>query len=287
MGMRRQVIVGGAAGLAAVLVIGVVVFASPQGWFGGRAHQMLIRGRHAAEQGRLPEAQVQLESFVATFPDSPWIDDALLALGEVYEARQDLAKARQAYQTILTKFPDSSLAAQTQERLGLVNIALLFSPLVTDLDSLHVVQSGESLGKIASASGTTVELLKKANGLKNDNIRPQQQLKVPTENNRFIKSYPVGTGRDNSTPEGTFKIVNKVPNPVWYKQGAVVPPDSKENILGTRWMGFDKTGYGTHGSVDPSPINEQLTAGCIRMTNSDVEELFAIVPIGTEVNVVN
>jgi len=304
MGMRRQVIVGAAAGLAAVVVIGVVVFASQQGWFVGRAHQMLIRGRHAAEQGRLPEAQVQLESFVATFPDSPWIDDALLALGEVYEARQDLAKAHQAYQTILTKFPDSSLAAQTQERLGRVNIALLFSPIVTDLDSLHVVQPGESLGKIASASGTTVELLKKANGLKSDTIRPQQKLKVPTgrfsvsvdksqnqllltENNQFIKSYPVGTGQDNSTPEGTFKIVNKVPNPVWYKQGAVVPPDSKENILGTRWMGFDKTGYGIHGSIDPSPINEQLTAGCIRMTNSDVEELFAIVPIGTEVNIVN
>ena len=301
---RRQVLAGTAGVLAAVVVIGAVVFASQQGLFGGRAHQMFVQGRRAAEQGRLPEAQAQLEALIATFPDSPWTDDALLALSGVYEAQQELVKARQTYQTILSKFPDTSLIAPTQDRLGRVNIALLFSPVVTDLDSLHVVQPGESLGKIAAANGTTVELLKKANGLKHDTIRPQQKLKVPkgrfsvsvdksqnqlllTENNQFIKSYPVGTGRDNSTPEGTFKIVNKVPNPVWYKQGAVVPPDSKENILGTRWMGFDKVGFGIHGSVDPAPINQQLTAGCVRMTNRDVEELFAIVPIGTEVTIVN
>ena len=97
----------------------------------------------------------------------------------------------------------------------------------------------------------------------------------------------MATGKDNSTPIGTFKIVTKIPNPVWYKQGAVVPPDSPENILGTRWMGIDKQGYGIHGSVDPNAIGKQVTAGCVRMNNGDVEELFALVPIGTEVTIVD
>jgi len=193
---------------------------------------------------------------------------------------------------------------KAQARLGSVNIALLFSPVVTELDVVHEVQPGDTLGRIASTNGTTVELVKKANGLKSDLIRPRQKLKVPkgrfsivvdksqnqlllTEENQFIKAYPVATGKDNSTPVGTFKVTTRVPNPVWYKQGAVVPPESPENILGTRWLGWDKPGYGIHGSTDPGSIGRQVTAGCVRMTNADVEELFAIVPQGTDVTVVD
>ena len=302
--MRRQVILAAAGGLAAVVGIGLIVIVSQQGWFASKDRQLLARAARNVQQDRLEEAQTQLEDLLGTFPDSPWADDAMLKLGEVYEAQQDLVEARAMYRMLLERFPESSLIGRTQERLGQVNIGLLFSPTVTELDEVHQVKPGDTLGKIASANGTTVEFLKRANGLTSDVIRPQQKLKVPkgrfsivvdksqqqlllTEENQFIKSYPVATGKDDATPEGTFTIINKVPNPVWYKQGAVVPQGSPENILGTRWMGFDKAGYGIHGSVDPSPISEQATAGCVRMTNSDVEELFAIVPIGTEVTIVN
>ena len=120
-----------------------------------------------------------------------------------------------------------------------------------------------------------------------DFIQDDRNLLHLIEDDQFIKSYPVATGKDSSTPIGTFKIVTKIPNPVWYKQGAVVPPESPENILGTRWMGIDKQGYGIHGSVDPSAIGQHVTAGCVRMTNRDVEELFGIVPVGTDVTIVD
>ena len=302
--MRRQVIRGAAVALAAIVVVGIVVVASQQGWFGGKDRQAFARASRDAQQGRLPDAQAGLEELIGTFPDSPWADDAMLKLGEVYEAQQNLVEARAMYRLLLERFPESGLITRTQERLGQVNVSLLFSPIVTELDEVHQVKPGDTLGKIASANGTTVEFLKRANGLSSDVIRPQQKLKVPkgrftivvdksqkqlllTEDNQFIKSYPVGTGKDDSTPEGTFKIVNRIPNPVWYKQGAVVPQGSPENILGTRWLGFDKTGYGIHGTIDTAPITQQTTAGCVRMTNSDVEELFAIVPVGTEVTIVN
>ena len=302
--MRRRLIIGIAAGLALVVGIGVLVFASQQGVFGGKARRLLARASRAADQGNVSEAQAGLEELIATFPDSPWADDGLLKLGEVYETQQQLVEARGMYRMLLERFPDSPLGARTQQRLGNVNIALLFSPIVTELDAVHEVRPGDTLGKIASASSTTVAFIKRANGLKNDVIRPQQKLKVPkgrfsivvdksqnqlllTENDQFIKAYAVATGKDNSTPVGTFTIVTKIPNPVWYKQGAVVPPESPENILGTRWLGIDKKGYGIHGSVDPDAIGKQMTAGCVRMTNSDVEELFDIVPVGTEVTIVD
>ena len=304
--MRRQMLVGLAAGTAAVLGLGLLVWAGTQGWIGphGKAKRLLIQSERAAQRGALSEAQGKLETLIGTFPDSPIVDRALFKLGEVYEQQQQLIEAQAMYRLLVERFPSSSLAQLAQQRLGQANVALLFSPAVTEDDDVYEVKPGDTLGKIASAHRTTVELVRRANGLSGDVIRPQQQLKVPkgsfsivvdksqnqlllAEGERFFKVYPVATGENGSTPVGTFKIVNKIPNPVWYRQGAVVPPDSPENILGTRWLGLDKEGYGIHGSVDPNGIGRQVTAGCVRMHNPDVEELFAIVPTGTEVKIID
>ena len=101
-----------------------------------------------------------------------------------------------------------------------------------------------------------------------------------------IKTYIVSTGKDNCTPVGVFKIVNKLANPTWFKAGAVVSSGSPENVLGTRWMGFDLAGYGIHGTTEPKDLGKQVTQGCVRLSNSDVEELYNIVPTGTEVSIV-
>lgn len=45
----------------------------------------------------------------------------------------------------------------------------------------YVVKSGDSLGKIAVDHGITIKCLKEMNGLKNNNIRIGQKLKVPAE----------------------------------------------------------------------------------------------------------
>ena len=56
--------------------------------------------------------------------------------------------------------------------------------------STHTVKSGESLSKIAVKYGVTVTALKNANGLKNDNIRAGQKLKIPAKT--------TGTGKKKS-----------------------------------------------------------------------------------------
>jgi len=304
--MRRQVLVGLAIGGCVVLGLGLLVWGATQGWLGphGKAKRLLVAAQRAVQRGDLPSAQADLEELIGVFPDSPWTDEALVKLGQVYEHQQQLIEARAMYRLLLERFPSSSVVGEAQLRLGQVNIALLFSPVITESDGVYEVKPGDTLGRIARAHHTTVEFLKRANQLTSDVIHPNQTLKVPkgrfgivvdksqnqlllTEDNQFIKAYPVATGENNSTPIGTFKIANKVPNPIWYRQGAVVPPDSPENILGTRWLGLDKEGYGIHGSVDPAGIGKQITAGCVRMSNADVEELFAIVPMGTEVTIVD
>ena len=106
-------------------------------------------------------------------------------------------------------------------------------------------------------------------------------------NEHPFKHYRVATGQNNSTPTGKFQIVNKIVNPTWYHAGAVIPQDSPDNILGTRWLGFDHKGYGIHGTTLPQTIGQQASAGCVRMHNKEVEEIFDILPVGTEVTVVD
>lgn len=102
-------------------------------------------------------------------------------------------------------------------------------------------------------------------------------------------TFQVAVGKANLTPEGEFKIVNKIKNP-WYMRKSI-PGGSVRNPLGTRWMGLSvpNTGgfkYGIHGTNNPHSIGHNVTSGCIRMRKRDVEWLYRHVPIGTSVMIV-
>ena len=114
-------------------------------------------------------------------------------------------------------------------------------------------------------------------------VDKSQNVLTLLSDNDIIKVYRVSTGENNCTPVGNFKIVNKITNPVWYTEKAIVPAESPDNILGSRWMGFNLAGYGIHGTTSPEKIGQQATKGCVRMINAEVEELYKIIPIGTEV----
>jgi LysM repeat protein len=221
------------------------------------------------------------------------------------EAKGNLPAAQTLYKKLVADFANSPRVGKWQQRIWDLNIELLFSPAITPGSVLYEIKPGDSLDKIAKKFNTTIELLKRSNGLSSDVIIAGRELKVWTKpfnividksqnililksDDEIIKTYIVSTGINNSTPVGTFKITNdKLINPTWFKAGAIVPPESPDNILGSRWMGLDLLGYGIHGTTDNKTLGKQITRGCIRMSNSDVEELFGIVPPGTEVTIVD
>jgi peptidoglycan hydrolase-like protein with peptidoglycan-binding domain len=108
-------------------------------------------------------------------------------------------------------------------------------------------------------------------------------------NKTAIKKYPVAIGRTNFvTPEGKFRIKSKVVNPRWSGGGHAKPVNGgdKNNPLGYRWIGLtigDKNKYGIHGNNNPYSIGQNVSRGCIRMLNSDVEELYRKVGKNTNV----
>jgi len=114
-------------------------------------------------------------------------------------------------------------------------------------------------------------------------------------NDQFFKRYPVGTGKFGKTPVGSFVVSDKIPEPPWYRpDGVKLEYGNPENILGTRWLALravsgtpDVHGYGIHGSTNDNGIGKAESAGCVRMRNSDVEELFDLVPLDTPVTIVD
>jgi len=214
-----------------------------------------------------------------------------------------LGEAQKAYAKLFEKGNVSRKEKKILEKeYEEINRGLLLSHDSTEHSTVYTVVKGDSLYKIAKKHKTTVGLIKQMNGLQSDTIYPNMKLKVGTgkfsikvdkSENRLwvfyqgkpIKNYSVATGTDNGTPTGTFKIINKLENPTWYHAGLVAPPGSEENILGTRWLGFDHPGYGIHGTTIPESIGKQATLGCVRMLNRDVEELYEWTPTETEVTV--
>ena len=102
---------------------------------------------------------------------------------------------------------------------------------------------------------------------------PDRKLAL-IENDAIVSVFAVAVGApDSPTPIGTFIIVNRIPNPTYYKPGKIVGPGAA-NPLGTRWIGLNEKGYGIHGTDQPRSIGSARSHGCIRLRNRDVEQLF-------------
>jgi lipoprotein-anchoring transpeptidase ErfK/SrfK len=102
---------------------------------------------------------------------------------------------------------------------------------------------------------------------------PDRKLAL-IENDAIVSVFAVAVGApDSPTPIGTFIIVNRIPNPTYYRPGKIVGPGAT-NPLGTRWIGLNEQGYGIHGTDQPRSVGSARSHGCIRLRNRDVEQLF-------------
>lgn len=302
--MRKNLIFWSIA-VASVFIIIILSVSFLKIRSGPQAERMLGSAKTLERGENLDEAVKEHEDAISKHPQSKKAALSYISLAALYEKQGKLIEAKEAYKKAIEVYPNLDIVKNAKAKVEDLNIKILFSPLVdNETSKIYEVQQGDSLRKIAKVFGTTVDLLKRSNNLNGDLIKQGTRLKVVTarfsvvvdksqntlllkQNEEIFKTYRVSTGANNSTPTGTFKIVNKLANPVWYSAGAVVPPDSPENILGSRWLGISKPGYGIHGTTDPASIGKQVTAGCVRMLNTEVEELYTILPEAAEVVIVD
>ncbi len=110
-------------------------------------------------------------------------------------------------------------------------------------------------------------------------------------NGRAIR-YGVGVGREGFTWSGTQTISRKAEWPDWHPPSDMIARQpylprfmagGPGNPLGARAMYLGSSVYRIHGTNDPSTIGKFVSSGCIRLTNSDVEDLFSRASVGTRV----
>ena len=123
------------------------------------------------------------------------------------------------------------------------------------------------------------------------------------EGNNKATRYGIGVGRDGFGWSGVVKVGRKAEWPSWTppaemrrreaKKGRILPAvqeGGEDNPLGARALYLYKGGRDTifriHGTNQPWTIGQNMSSGCIRMMNKDVEHLYDRAGVGTKVIVV-
>jgi murein L,D-transpeptidase YafK len=120
-------------------------------------------------------------------------------------------------------------------------------------------------------------------------------------NGELVKTYTIALGAqpigdkqhegDNKTPEGRYTIDDRNPNSGYYKNLGVSYPnaaDRREAAKLGKPVGGD---IKIHGLPNKMPFIGRWhrlmdwTAGCMAVTNDEMEELYKAVPIGTPIEI--
>ena len=221
----------------------------------------------------------------------------------------------------LTRLLDSnalSAAERNQAYAGINKLAekLFFSPKIVAGDTVsqsYVVKKGDSLAKISSREklGTDWRFVQRINGMASEKaLRPDMRLKLAHgpfdaevvkadfriniyagsgSDRVMVASFPCGTGTNDSTPVGTFKVRSgsKLIDPQWTnpRTGEKFAANDPKNPIGERWIGLQGTtpdtakftGYGIHGTTEPRSIGQQMSMGCVRLGDAEVEVVYELI----------
>ena len=111
------------------------------------------------------------------------------------------------------------------------------------------------------------------------------------KHHKLVRTFPVATGTTQyPTPIGSFTVTLKRYMPTWYNPHSAWSIDEPETIppgpsnpLGLRALNLSAPGIRIHGSPADYSIGYNASHGCIRMHNSDVIQLYPLIPTGTPV----
>lgn len=131
-------------------------------------------------------------------------------------------------------------------------------------------------------------------------IDPKKKYLFLVKGNKRAIRYGIGVGKEGFGWSGVVNIKRKAEWPTWRppaemivrerKNGRKLPSVMKggpKNPLGARalylFKGNKDTLYRIHGTNEPWSIGYNVSSGCIRMLNKDVEDLYTRVKLGAKV----
>ncbi|MFZ0403505.1 MAG: L,D-transpeptidase [Pseudolabrys sp.] len=119
----------------------------------------------------------------------------------------------------------------------------------------------------------------------------ERSLYLITGKDQALK-YPVGVGRSGQQWFGTTRIASKHIRPAWKPPASLrgkrspdfyIEAGSPRNPMGAAALVLVDNELAIHGTNNPASIGGLVSAGCIRMHNRDVMDLYGRVRVGTRV----
>lgn len=236
----------------------------------------------------------------------------LLEQAAAKEVEDDLVGARLVFRQLLVRKDAEEVRPFVERKIGTLNKALVFTDRPMPEKAKHRIASGDLVGKLSKRYGCTQDYLLRANGIdKPELLRIGREIWVLTNpvfeltvfkkggsavltlNGQFFKRYPIGAGKPEECPSGTYTVRSRVKKPVYRSpEHGEVPFGNSKNILGSCWISLTATGetseapgFGLHGTWNESTLGRPSDAGRIRFRNADIEELYTLLPAGSLVNV--
>ena len=117
-----------------------------------------------------------------------------------------------------------------------------------------------------------------------------------SEDQTIYKLYPTSVPLSpDLTRKGRTEVIRKVKNPSWSPTPAMKKRDPEwpdfigpgpDNPLGTRALYLSWQYYRIHGTQDTRKIGRQSSNGCIGLYNEDIEQLYDLAKVGTQVSLI-
>ena len=117
--------------------------------------------------------------------------------------------------------------------------------------------------------------------------KSENTLRLFARDGVLIALYPATIGSEQTpAPDGDAKIERIARGPTWNydpklelvgqkdrPDEPMTVPAGPNNPVGTVWIALDRDRYGIHGTAEPDKVGKNVSSGCVRLTNWDVEEL--------------
>lgn len=119
----------------------------------------------------------------------------------------------------------------------------------------------------------------------------ERSLYLVTGSGQALK-YTVGVGRSGQQWFGTTRIASKHIKPAWKPPASLrghrspdfyIESGSPRNPMGAAALVLVDNELAIHGTNNPGSIGGFVSAGCIRMHNKDIMDLYGRVHVGTRV----
>jgi len=211
----------------------------------------------------------------------------------------NMSDTRKALEDFVTQYPDSPRIDDAKEALGDINLKIMFSDAPDPGKEQYVIQKGDTISAIERKTKVPGELIMRLNRIDDPtklrigeilNItRPQFALKIDQKtktvvllnNGKFFKQYKVDEW--NAPPhKGKGAAAAKVVEKSAWENNQRIPPGPKENNANGRWIAMSATGYTLYSEGVAGVPKPQ---GGLGMNADDMRELSTLINRGTPVTI--